>query len=283
MIPDWETNRLFLSDRLANHFPALLASLCSSLKDESIEIIPGTSDIWCRDFMPIQIDESRFCQFRYSPDYLRGHEHLITPAEMCRLPFMGNYRQEQIILDGGNVVASRTRVMLTDKVYRENPSIERRRLRDRLEEIFRAECILIPKQVGDDVGHADGVVRFIAEDRVVINDYSAVDPAYGAKLRKLLERHGLEVEALPMFEEKARRRSGDLQSAVGIYINFLRVGNVVVIPAYDRPEDEVALEKVRHVMPEARVFQVPCRVLAQQGGVLNCVSWTIKNNGPTMM
>jgi agmatine deiminase len=282
MIPDSETNHLFLSDRLEIQFPALFASLRSVLKGVTIEIIPGTSDIWCRDYMPIQIDESRFCQFVYSPDYLRGHEHLITPAAKCRLPFMKEVCQEPIILDGGNVVASRTKVIQTDKIYKENPSIQRHRLRDRLEQIFQAKCIVIPKQGGDDVGHSDGVVRFVAEDRVLINDYSTVDQGYGTKLRKLLERHGLEVESLPMFEEKARHRSGELQSAVGIYINYLRVGDVVVIPAYDRPEDEAALEKVRHIMPEARVFQLPCRTLAQEGGVLNCVSWTIKSDGPTM-
>lgn len=282
MIPDWETNHLFLSDRLEIQFPALFVSLCSLLKDESIDIIPGTSDIWCRDFMPIQIDESRFCQFAYKPDYLRGHEHLITPAAKCRLPFMEDYRQEQIILDGGNVVVSRTKAILTEKVYKENPSIERHRLRDRLEQIFQAKCIFIPKQAGDDVGHSDGVVRFVAEDRVFINDYSGVDPGYGAKVRKLLEENGLEVETLPVFEEKRKRRRDDLLSAVGIYINYLRLGHVVVIPAYDRPEDEVALERVRHVMPEARVFQLPCRSLAEEGGVLNCVSWTIKGELATM-
>jgi agmatine/peptidylarginine deiminase len=89
---------------------------------------------------------------------------------------------------------------------------------------------------------------------------------------------------LPLFEEKTkRRRPGDLRSAVGLYINYLRVGNVVVLPGYDRPEDEDAMEAVRRVMPNAAVHQVHCRDLADYGGVLNCISWTIKrkekNNG----
>jgi len=276
MIPDRETNRLFLSDRLEGTFPALVASLRSVLSGVTIDIIPGTSDIWCRDYMPIQVDEDRFCQFVYAPDYLRDHRHLITPQEHCRLSFMDDYRQEPIVLDGGNVVASRPRVILTDKIYKENPSIERPRLRARLEDILQAECIVIPKEPFDIVGHSDGVVRFVAEDRVVVNDYSAVDLAFGTRLRSLLEKKGLEVETLPMFQEKPRRPPGDLHSAVGIYINYLRVGNVVVVPGYDRREDKAALEKVRAAMPDAKVFQLPCRDLAEKGGVLNCVSWTIK-------
>lgn len=276
MIADWDTDRLFLSDRLENAFPALFASLRSTLTDVTIGIIPGTFDIWCRDYMPVQLAKSSFCQFVYQPDYLRDYPHLITPPDSCRLSFMQDYRQEPIVLDGGNVVASRTRVILTDKIYEENPAIERPGLRSRLEEIFQAECIIIPKEPYDSVGHSDGVVRFIAEDRVLVNDYSGVDPGYGTRLRNLLETKGLEVDTLPMFQEMGRRQPDDLDSAVGLYINYLRVGDVVVVPGYSRTEDEAALEKVRQVMPNARVYQLPCRSLAEEGGVLNCVSWTIK-------
>jgi agmatine/peptidylarginine deiminase len=278
MIPDWDTDRLFLSDRLEKEEPALSASLRSVLKDLPIDIIPGTSDIWCRDFMPVQLDENTFCQFVYDPDYLRGFQYLVTPPEKCRLPFMTSYRREPLVLDGGNVVASRTKVILTDKIYQENPAVARPRLRQRLEEVFQAECIVIPHEPYDEVGHSDGVVRFVTEDSVLINNYSSVDPGYGERLQSLLERHGLAVDTLPLFEEKeTRRRRDDLRSAVGLYINYLRVGDVVVMPEYGRPEDQVAVEKMRRALPKAAVSQVPCRSLAERGGVLNCISWTIKD------
>jgi agmatine deiminase len=274
MIADWETNHLFVSDRLENEFPALFANL-RSLNNLTIGMIPATKDIWCRDYMPIQLDENRFCQFVYAPDYLRGFEHRITPPQQCRMPFMKDCQQEPIVLDGGNVVASQAKVILTDKVYTENPTIERPVLRERLEQVFQAKCIFIPKQVGDDVGHSDGVVRFVSRNRVLLNDYSTIDPAYGAKVRNVLEKHGLEVETLPMFEEDGGQRCGDLPTAVGIYINYLQVGDVLVVPGYDRPEDEAVLKKLKRVMPHSPVFQVPCRSLAEKGGVLNCISWTI--------
>lgn len=275
MIADWDTNRLFVSDLLEKSEPDLFSWL-QSLSGLALESVPGTSDIWCRDYMPVQLDDCRFCQFVYSPDYLHGYESLITPPEKCRLPFMQDVCQEPIVLDGGNVVASRTTVILTDKLYRENRKIKKAVLQRRLEQIFQTKCIVIPSQSGDDVGHSDGVVRFVSEGLVFMNDYSATDPAYGAKLRTLLERNGLMVETLPMFEEDASRRQDDLPSAVGLYINYLRVGDVVVVPGYGRPEDAAALEKVRQVMPNASVYQVPCRRLAEKGGVLNCISWTIK-------
>jgi agmatine deiminase len=278
MIADWDANTLFVSDLLEKKYPALVTSLQAALIGVPIEIITGTADIWCRDYMPIQLAQDRFCQFVYSPDYLRGHEELITPPEKCRLTFILDCRQEPLVLDGGNVVASRTKVILTEKVYKENPGIERPWLRARLEEIFQAECIFIPKQARDDIGHSDGVVRFLDENRVLMNDYCATDPGYGAKVRSVLEKNGLKVETLPMFEEKVQRPRGGIEPAVGIYINYLRVGEAVVLPGFDRPEDQEAVEKAKQIMPGVELFQVSCRNLAEEGGVLNCVSWTIKMN-----
>src|SRR5436309_1447000 len=101
MIAEWDTNRMFLSDRLEGEHPALLAGLRSLLKGVTTDIIPGTRDIWCRDYMPVQVGEDSFCQFVYAPDYLRGHEHLVTPPDRCHLSFMKDYRKEPILLDGG--------------------------------------------------------------------------------------------------------------------------------------------------------------------------------------
>lgn len=277
MIAESDTNTLFISNLLEKKHPALVASLRAILIGVPIEIIPHTADIWCRDYMPIQLDQDRFCQFVYAPDYLRGHEELITPPDKCRLPFMKHYRQEPIVLDGGNIVASRTKLILTEKVYKENPGIERPRLRARLEDILQAECVVIPKQAGDFIGHSDGVVRFLDENRVLMSDYATVDPTYGEKVRSVLEKKGLEVETLPMFEEKGQRRRDGIEPAVGIYINYLRVGDVVVLPGFDRPEDQEAVEKAKQLMPNVTIFQVACRNLAEEGGVLNCVSWTIND------
>lgn len=79
-----------------------------------------------------------------------------------------------------------------------------------------------------------------------------------------------------MFEEKGTRRPNEIPSAVGIYVNYLRVGGVVVLPGFGRPEDEMALEKMRQAIPNAIVSLVPSRSLAEQGGVLNYVSWTAR-------
>lgn len=276
MIPDWETNAVYFSDLLQGRHPKLWAVLSAKLQQAGIpcHVIRGTHDIWCRDCMPIQVDGSTFCQFVYSPDYLRGYEDLITPAATCRLANMKDYNTVPLVVDGGNALAGRGRVIFTDKIYRENPGRKRSEIRKMLEAAFQAQVIIIPKEPYDPIGHADGVVRFVSDDVVVINGYSAIDPSYGQKLMAVLKKHGLEVAEIPYFQEK--RTTAGMPSAVGNYVNYLRVGNLVFAPAYGVAADDVAHRRLASLLPGVEVVPVDCCRLAREGGVLNCVSWTTK-------
>jgi hypothetical protein len=88
--------------------------------------------------MPVQVDRTTYVKFTYRPDYLRGYEHLITGEDVCRqFAFLDGLQNSDIRLDGGNVVASGRRVILTEKGFRENPSWPRKKVR---EELWRASC-----------------------------------------------------------------------------------------------------------------------------------------------
>ena len=48
---------------------------------------------------------------------------------------LGRCRRSSIVLDGGNIVASRTKAIVTDKIYKENRGWSRAELRDKLQEL----------------------------------------------------------------------------------------------------------------------------------------------------
>ena len=238
--------------------------------------LEGTADIWIRDYAAVQISKRRFVKFRYYPDYLRGeYEHLITSDEVLeQVRDLGAFAKSEIILDGGNVVPSTRAVVLTDKAFRENRIRCRREFQARLEALFLMEkCIFIPTEPGDTIGHSDGVVRFLADDLVAVNDYSKVDPDYGRKLLRVLKKERLAIVRLPY---SLPRRSGtEISSAVGNYVNFLRVGTLILVPAYGARQDDEACRLLEQSCPKATVVPVRCTRLASQGGCLNCISWTI--------
>ncbi len=278
MIADWKTNTVCFSAILAKRHRALFQQLTTILHQRAVPIrlLQGTADIWARDYCPIQVDTGRLVKFRFYPDYLRGqYEDLITGDQVCtQLSDLGTCRKSKIILDGGNVVAAKSKVVLTDKVFRENPHRKATKLKKQLEELFEVDgCIFVP-QDDDPFGHSDGLMRFLTEDLVVINDYSKVDPAYGRKLESVLGEFGLHVERMPFFDE--RRRTDGIDSAVGNYVNFLRVADLVLLPAYGVRDDEKACRRLESLCPQVTIVPVRSTKLARSGGILNCVSWTIR-------
>jgi agmatine/peptidylarginine deiminase len=231
----------------------------------SVHLLAGTRDIWCRDYMPVQLGKAEFLKFRYAPDYLRHHPSLVTEAISLRhsLSRAGRVRVSAIKLDGGNVVASHDKVILTDKVFRENRSYSKEQFTLKLERLFLARCMFIPVEPGDNIGHADGVVRFVDEQTVVVNDYRKIDPDYGERLRAALRGTGLRVEELAYScsDEKVN----GIFSAVGNYVNCLRVAGLAVVPAYGMPEDKVAVRRLRELLPGTKIVALRCDGLAREG------------------
>src|SRR6185312_14591337 len=89
MICDAQADTVFIADTLDRRFPAVADGLRGILDDHGIAVrtIVGTKDIWCQDYMPIQADIGELVRFRYEPDYLEGHEHLITrPSDIAAIP-----------------------------------------------------------------------------------------------------------------------------------------------------------------------------------------------------
>lgn len=278
MIADWHTNSVHFSALLPARHPALWSRLVAVLDKVRVPhgLIEGTRDVWVRDFMPVQVTTDEFVLFDYWPDYLSGHEHLVTPEEARgQVPPGGKLRRCGINLDGGNVVASAKTAVLTDKVYRENPSRDREKLRAELAEVLGAGAVVIPKEPYDVIGHADGVVRFVGDGVAVVNDYREVDPGFGERLESVLRRHGITVERLPHF--RVEEEHDGIPSVVGNYANYLRIGKLVIIPAYGVPQDDLACRTLERLLPGASVVPLRCEELAKEGGVLNCVGWTVRS------
>ena len=273
---------VYHSDRLPTDFPAEFQSISVALGRFGIDYRPicGTRDIWCRDYMPVQAANDDLIQFVYWPRYLRSKEfaHQITPPYCyLDLPFAGTVRESVILLDGGAIeICGRTGIV-TERVFEDNYWYARDELSQKLKTTLALErLVVIPIEPGDETGHVDGVVRFVNEQSVIMNDYSRLgdqSAAYGREVLRILNDHGLaDIHFLP-YVPNNRRGLGGLPRATGCYINFLKAGELVLLPQFGIQADPQALETCRNVFLGCTVETVNCRELAKDGGVLNCVSW----------
>ena len=274
MIADCRTDTVYVSDLLEGRHPQIFSEF-KKIFAGRLRAIPGTKDIWARDYMPVQIDLGRFVQFRFDPGYLKPKKYRDrrTPNGSALLDLPG-CAQSDLVIDGGNIVHWRNTAITTDKIYAENRRVPRATLRERLRAALGVErLIIIPKEPDDIFGHADGMVRFINADTVLVNDTKHCD--HYKKVAAVLQRQGLRSIPFP-YAPTDDVGDDETPSAKGVYIIFLQTADIILLPRFGLPEDEEAEAILRRYFSQCRITRVQCDKLAANGGLLNCVSWTIR-------
>ena len=267
---------VYLSELLEKRFPESFNRLTSILKKHGVEyrLLKGTKDIWCRDYMPIQTESGKLIQFRYEPSYLKGNKEWEDSRsdvrEVCRLngfePVFSN-----INLDGGNVLLCSGRAIVTDRIFTENPEYtDKDQLVKDLSELLEAEVIIIPAQNSDMTGHADGMVRFIDHDTILGNNRSDEYKYWANGIEKVLKDYNLKYVDVPFFYGYKDSRHPD--HAIGVYVNYLEVSNLIVLPVF-----EVEGNKDAEAISALIIEVINFNDVALEGGVLNCSTWTYKS------
>lgn len=277
MVNEDYSNMVYFSGLLPERCPKTFKGLEEVLHkyDVTYGLLEGTKDIWCRDYMPIQTIDNRFVLFRYEPDYLLDtakHKASITDNSIAGRYVGTSYLEDSrsIKIDGGNVVHSGCRVLMTAKVFEENPQWTPRDLIECLTRTFGADIILLPWDTNEIYGHTDGIVRFIDEDTVLMTNYVQFDPDMAARFRRILKAHFEKVYELSFRATKPYKYSW-------AYINWLQTDKVLILPKFNIPEDEQALEQITKLMPhyKGRIEMVDATDLIRYEGGLNCASWTL--------
>lgn len=135
--------------------------------------------------------------------------------------------------------------------------------------------IIIPELPSDFTGHSDGMVRFIDDNNVVVNDFSIIKSGtYFRMLKMSLLNAGLNIVELPYEAYKNKSLTDD----TGNYINFLEVGNLLFLPFYGNETDGIVHYDISNVFPSRQIVPIYCNKLTRYGGGLNCISWTIKHD-----
>ena len=277
MIIDEETNKLYLADCLPNWHPKFFKRFKKVLLECNIpfDFLPGTKDIWAVDFMPVQISTKKFIRFRYDPDYLRPkkyQKYISDSGAICKEIGI-EAKPSNLIVDGGNVVRSKDMVIICDKVFCENKIVPERELIGQLEELFEVDKIVfVPWDRNDRIGHADGMVRFIDNHNVLINDLSIEDEDYQRSFRMSLHNAGLDRIKIP-YNPPVDPNS---KSAKGIYINYLQMKQAIIMPTFGNKYDEKAMRVLEEVFKGQTIETVESNEIAKGGGVLNCITWNIK-------
>ncbi len=280
MILGKNTDTVYLSDRLKTEpfFNSNYETLTLILKKNNIpyKLLQSTKDIWCRDYMPIQKEVNKFIQFRYEPSYLnKSLDIQSNPKEVCNdNAIVAEFNN--INLDGGNVIQWADRVIISERIFTENPERpDKNELITELEKILEAEIIIIPQINTDFTGHADGYLRFVSRNTVIGNHREIEHKYWKNALNKVLKNHNIEHIDCPFFIHKEKKHP---HHAIGSYMNFLEVQDLIVVPIFEvaNNKDAEVFDIFKSVFHDRKIETLNFNNVGMFGGLLNCSTWPIK-------
>ena len=269
---------VYMSELLKTNYPETCSRLIKILEKHDVKyaFLKGTKDIWCRDYMPIQTESGKFIQFKYDPSYLKGNkeweESRSDVKEVCRVNEI-DAQFSDINLDGGNVLICDGRAILSNRIFSENPNWDKEKLVSELSKLLECEIIIIPAENDDMTGHADGMVRFINRNTILGNKLADEYKYWREGMEKVIEQYGLKYIDVPFFSPKDPKHP---HSAIGIYVNYLEVNNLIVLPVFGRDEDEQAVDILRQAFPDRVIETIDYNDVAWEGGLLNCTTWVVR-------
>ncbi len=239
---------IYISTLLPRQYPSDAETLFTALAahDVPYALLDGTRDVWVRDFMPVRTGSGKLVSFRYEPSYLRDCPELRTDFLRDIAPQLAlTPLYSDINLDGGNVVFSPSgaRVLISDRVFSENPEYPSAALVHELSELLEAEVLIIPSLCNRPLSSC----------------------GFEQQVKRAVQDCGLDAVDFPFVP------TGGV-SAVGCYLNYLETERVVFLPVFGIEQDAEAETSARQLFSK-EIVPVNIREIAQQGGCLNCISW----------
>lgn len=311
MIQDKECNSVYFAEYLQIMFPKMVSELEAILDKYGYEpkFIPFTDNtlvgkrltIWVRDYMPIQRGLDDNILFDYQPDYIVNTKKYGShcPDGKRVLALMGKKTAdftkgnlvfpEGLNIDGGNLLRCGDYIVMTDKIFDENPTWRQQDLVDTLTQLFGKTLIFLPWDKREYCGHTDGLLRYLGNNKVLLNTYGhpeddCWDKWYMERFRKRLQPYFGKDDIIEL-KFKNQENPTDYRWA---YVNWLQLEHVLILPKFGVPEDDEALKQIESFMPDykGKIEQLMISKeynengknlnLADLGGCLNCASWTIK-------
>ena len=271
---NFKEQTVYMSEKLMTKFPDACNRLIGILEKHSVKyaFLKGTKDIWCRDYMPIHTDDGHLIYYRYNPDYLQTPYYKRSITDIYSIESLNHHfgkyvKYLDLTIDGGNVVICGDKVVMTEKVFAENKDKSPDEVRQLLKEAFLRDIIFLPWDKKEYLGHSDGVIHYIGDNKVLLTNYDDFSPYFYRKYRKILD-SAFDVIPLKYKRSVIHRHSW-------AYINFLKIDNLVLVPQLGIPEDEQAIQQISAAMPKYKVVGIPSLEAVRKGGALNCISWDV--------
>jgi agmatine deiminase len=253
------------------------------------------ADVWFRDYGPTFVvnrssEKIAIVQWRFNawggkyPPLLKDGNIPYFISERMGIPLF----MPGIILEGGAVdVNGRGTVLSTEQCLlnaNRNAGLSKAGTEGYLADFLGARNTIWLKcgLVGDDTdGHIDNLARFVNPKTVVCafeedasDENYAVLKANHDALVQARDQDGqpLRVVKLPMPPPLRDNVRGETTRLAASYTNFYIANTVVLVPAFNHPNDATAREILQEFFPDRIIVGIDCTDIIYGAGTLHCIS-----------
>ncbi|MEM8893218.1 MAG: agmatine deiminase family protein [Bacteroidota bacterium] len=255
--------------------------------------VAASNDAWARDHGAITVmenDHPCLLDFDFNgwgqkyPCELdnRITQHLYDRGTFGSIPIS----MPGLVLEGGAIESDGVDTLLTTSSCllseNRNPSLTKQQIEKHLKHQFGLERILWLDHghlTGDDTdGHIDTLARFCNKDAIAYvqctdpnDEHYASLQQMEAQLKTFTKSDGqpYRLAPLPMVDPCYDEENNRLPAT---YANFLICNGAVIVPTYNAPQDEKALDILSSVFWDRDVIGINCLPLIRQYGSLHCVT-----------
>ncbi len=254
-----------------------------------------TNDTWTRDYGPITVftdNQPVLFDFGFNGWGLKFASNLDNQATrlLHESGAFGDIERKTIglILEGGSLESDGCGTLLTTTQCllnpNRNPHLSQEEISGMLQDWLGARQILWLENgalAGDDTdAHIDTLARLCPHETIIFqscddpeDEHYAPFAAMHQELQNFKTASGAPYRLLPLPWPQARYDEGERLPAT--YANFLVINGAVLVPTYDDPRDQIALDQVALAYPEREIIGIDCRPLIRQHGSLHCITMQI--------
>jgi agmatine deiminase len=234
---------------------------------------------WIRDYGPLEVVSERNGRIWIDLSYYEDRPlDDALPLELSRMAHV-QLETYSLVGEGGGVVSNGVGVcaMTTstfDAAVEYDASAERT---EGLLWVFGCQSLaVVPSLSGEETGHVDIAVQFLAQDLVAVAE---MDPDYNGlvatELDMAVESVMAAAEALGQSMRVVRVPMHSLGPRFYTYVNGTRVGQSFLVPHYRTVAaslEQAAYRRLRQAMPGVKLVPIYADPMVEQGGAVHCVT-----------
>ena len=233
-------------------------------------------DIWARDFT--LVNPINPVQFQYTWASMTKQESGEVQGSFSA--FANRYglkrSKTRLLLDGGNLVDDYAGRVITTTRFMEDNDLSYSEAKEALMDLLNATEVAILEPDEEVLAHSDGMVMWVDENTLLVNDYS-VEPAFRDLVLDELRASFPSATIIEVPVEYGQNKAGEwegFESACGVNLNSVLTFENIYVPIFNMAHDQRAVDIIRE-NTRKNVITINAEGVCPMGGSVRCLTWQL--------